>query len=600
MHVSSSILMALPILSLLPLIHALASPLGPVVDLGYAAYAGNSTSPAGEESSSVTFFGGIPYAQQPVGVLRFRAPHPLDENVIAPESSANATSYERYENAPSNRRVADARGWGPPCYQRPAMVGIGSEDCLTLNVWKPTDAVEGDNLPVAGGGFYAGSPAGFPLYDWVAQSNGSIVAVSMAYRLGLLGLLAGSAVAADGDLNAGLLDQRAALDWVQRHIQAFGGDPGKVTIYGESAGGASVVMHMTAYGGVKEPPFARAVAQSIGYGTTHTREEAEGYFANVTSIVGCAADEAPMSCLRDASIASIVSATNRIINGAFTPVIDSPEEYSSLSGAHGFMPDLPSALVRAGNFSAVDFVGGHTTGDGKTFAGGHPEDFQTDQDIRDITFKRWPGVTDATFAKILELYPSPNETGSPFATQWDRVWTLAGDPVFTCMDTFVANATLAKNISSVYTYSWDVPDTVLYEQDPWKGAMHTSDLYFLFQGTNTIPNAGNTFTAFNEVRPSFAVIHWARCSPPISEAVVSQEAIAYWTSFARTGDPSAAKYPTSPSWPPFAADDGRRQRLLVKEGTSEKTSSAADDISDYELIRCAFWMSEEVTAETRI
>ena len=85
-----------------------------------------------------------------------------------------------------------------------------------------------------------------------------------------------------------------------------------------------------------------------------------------------------------------------------------------------------------------------------------------------------------------------------------------------------------------------------------------------------------------------------------SEAVVSQEAIAYWTSFARTGNPSAAKYPTSPPWAPFAADDGKRQRLLVREGTKEKTSSAAEDIADYELIRCAFWMSEEVTAETRV
>ncbi|KAL1736681.1 Alpha/Beta hydrolase protein [Schizophyllum commune] len=567
-HNLMKFIVILPALTILPLALALNSPLGPVVDLGYTAYVGNSTSPAGVENSAITFFGGIPYAQPPVGELRFRAPQPLDEDVKPsgiPADSARDT------------KVVDARGWGPPCYQRPAVVGIGSEDCLTLNVWKPTDAVEGDDLPVAvyihGGGFYAGSPAGFPLYDWVARSNGTIVSVSMAYRLGLLGFLAGSAVAADGDLNAGLFDQRAALEWVQRHIRAFGGDPEKVTIYGESAGGES---------GMENPPFVRAVAQSIGYGTTHTRKEAEEYFANVTSIVGCGADEPPMSCLRDASIASIVSATNRILNGAFTPVVDSRSEYDSLPGAHGFMPDLPSALIRAGNFSAVDFIGGHTTGDGKTFAGGKPEDFQTDQDIRDITFKRWPGVTNATFARILELYPSPNETGSPFATQWDRVWTLAGDPVFTCMDTFIANATLAKNVSSVYTYSWDVPDTVLHEKDPWKGAMHTSDLYFLFQG-DTIPNAGNSFTAFNE-----------------SEAVVSQEAVAYWTSFARTGDPSAAKYPASPLWPPFAADDGRRQRLLVREGTSEKTSSAAEDISDYELIRCAFWMSEEVTAETRV
>ena len=93
------------------------------------------------------------------------------------------------------------------------------------------------------------TPQGFPLYDWVNQSNPKIVGVSVAYRLNLFGFLSGSSVQADGDLNAGLLDQRAALEWVQRHIASFGGDPDQVTIDGESAGGASIVMQIVAYGG---------------------------------------------------------------------------------------------------------------------------------------------------------------------------------------------------------------------------------------------------------------------------------------------------------------------------------------------------------------
>lgn len=93
------------------------------------------------------------------------------------------------------------------------------------------------------------TPQGNPMYDWVAQHTGGIVAVSITYRLAILGFLGGSEVAKDGDLNAGLLDQRAALEWVQRHISAFGGDPENVTIDGESAGGASVMMQIVAYGG---------------------------------------------------------------------------------------------------------------------------------------------------------------------------------------------------------------------------------------------------------------------------------------------------------------------------------------------------------------
>ena len=87
------------------------------------------------------------------------------------------------------------------------------------------------------------------MYDWVAQHPTGIIAVSITYRLGLLGFLSGPAVEADGNLNAGLLDQRAALEWIQRNIGKFGGDKSNVTIFGESAGGASVVMQLTAYGG---------------------------------------------------------------------------------------------------------------------------------------------------------------------------------------------------------------------------------------------------------------------------------------------------------------------------------------------------------------
>jgi carboxylesterase type B len=88
------------------------------------------------------------------------------------------------------------------------------------------------------------------MYDWVAQHPGGIIGVSITYRLGIFGFLGGSQVSKDGDLNAGLLDQRAALEWIQRHISSFGGDPENVTISGESAGGASVIMQTVAYGGM--------------------------------------------------------------------------------------------------------------------------------------------------------------------------------------------------------------------------------------------------------------------------------------------------------------------------------------------------------------
>ncbi|KII84560.1 hypothetical protein PLICRDRAFT_352904 [Plicaturopsis crispa FD-325 SS-3] len=471
-------------------------PLDPTVDLGYARYAGNATSPAGIVDGPVTFYGGIPYAKPPLGDLRFRASQQLNESI------PNGGS-------PS---VIDARDWGPPCIQQPAAVGVGSEDCLTLNVWKPTNATAGDDLPVVvyiyGGGFYYGTTQGFPMYDWVMQNSNAVIAVSVSYRLNLLGFLSGTTVASDGDLNVGLLDQRAALWWIQRHIRQFGGDPDAVTIVGESAGGASVVMQTVAYGGTQGAPFKRAIAQSIGFGPTPSAAQSEATFKNVTSIVGCpSTGPETMSCLRNASIGAIVSAINHVAAGALSPVVDGV-----------FLPALPSRLIASGNFTPADFIGGHCTNDGRTFVGGTPEQFVTDDDVAVRVFGRWPGVSNATIDNALALYPAPGTPGSPFASQYDRAWTMAQEIIFGCMDWYLADRMLYKGVKNVFGYRWNAADPVLLAASPYMGVMHTSDLYYLFDGTkyvrhtgymykirltsifSTAPNAGATFTPFNTVR----------------------------------------------------------------------------------------------------
>ncbi|KIJ63786.1 hypothetical protein HYDPIDRAFT_155304 [Hydnomerulius pinastri MD-312] len=561
----------LSLLLLTALVHAgqvslpeLQSPLGPVVNLGYAAYAGNTTSPSGELNGPVTFFGGMPFAQPPLGDLRFRAPQQLDEEI------------KNGGYVP----VTDARNFGPACIQQPAVVGVGSEDCLQLNVWKPANATEGDNLPVViyvyGGGFYYGTTQGFPLYDWVAQHPGGIIGVSVSYRLNVLGFLSGSAVRADGDENAGLLDQRAGFEWVQRHISKFGGDPSEVTIVGESAGGASMVMQVVAYGGTQPPPFKRAVAHSIGFGPTANTTQMEVYFKNVTDAAGCpSSGEEAMGCLRSASLGAIVSAVNHVPTGMVSPVIDGK-----------FLPDYPSRLIASGNFSTVDFIGGHCTNDGRTFVGGSPTSFTTDEDVATIPFKRWPGITNETIQQALQLYPSPDVPGSPFTSQYDRASTMAGDIIFTCMDYFLANQmSQVKGVSNVYTYRWNAPDPVLLAAAPYEGVMHTSDLYFLFDGTNSGPNAGFTFTPFNS-----------------TEATLSAEAIAYWTSFVSTGNPTSEKQSNSPTWAPFATPgSSARYGIVLTEGNVTGTTlTSMETFTADHIERCQFWMQANVTDQTTI
>jgi len=412
------------------------------------------------------------------------------------------------------------------------------------------------------------------LYDWVEQSNPKVIAVSMGYRLSIFGFLSSKEVAADGDFNAGLLDQRAALEWVQRHISQFGGDPGEVTIAGESAGGASVVMQIVAYGGKKAVPFKRAIAQSIGYGPTPTPDETEMYFQNVTSVVGCPnSGPQAMPCLRNASISALVAAANHVPMGRVCPEVDGPD---------GFLPELPSRLITAGSFSKVDFIGGHCTNDGRTFVGGQPSDFVTDEDVATRVFSRWGDhISNELIQEALALYPAPGSPGSPFATQYDRAWTMAQEIIFGCMDWFLADQMSAKGVENVFNFRFNAPDPVLLAAAPYEGVMHTSDLYFLFDGTNTAANAGFTFKAFNS-----------------TETPLSEEMVAFWTSFASSGNPSTTKKSFSPTWKTFPSSKGR---MVMTEATnSSGTASGMEVTPTDEIARCRFWMSLNATSNTTI
>jgi para-nitrobenzyl esterase len=204
----------------------------------------------GEQSEGVLSFKGIPYAQPPVGALRWAPPQP-----VAPWSEPLA-----------------ATAFGPACIQRirPSTsiyysdVSPVSEDCLSLNIWTPEDA---ENAPVFvwihGGALAAGSSSE-ALYDGAAMARQGIVVVSINYRLGVLGWLAHPDLSEESEQgvsgNYGLLDQIAALHWVQDNIAAFGGNPDQVTIGGESAGGLSVMYLLASP--LAEGLFDQAIAQS--------------------------------------------------------------------------------------------------------------------------------------------------------------------------------------------------------------------------------------------------------------------------------------------------------------------------------------------------
>ncbi|MHA7685772.1 carboxylesterase/lipase family protein [Cupriavidus sp. PET2-C1] len=210
---------------------------------------------------------GIPYAAPPTGELRWRPPAP-----VAPWSG-----------------IRDGGTIGPDCPQPseyPELRGSGmSEDCLRVNVWSPARQ-GGDKLPVMvwihGGGFTYGSGS-HPSYDGEALARRGVVVVTLNYRLGLLGFMAHPQLTAESAThssgNYGLLDQVAALKWVQRNIVAFGGDPAKVTVFGQSAGAHSISALLVSP--LSQGLFQQAIMQSVGVmRPTATLAEAEAYGAS--------------------------------------------------------------------------------------------------------------------------------------------------------------------------------------------------------------------------------------------------------------------------------------------------------------------------------
>ncbi|USP73733.1 hypothetical protein yc1106_01007 [Curvularia clavata] len=333
------------------------------------------------------FFLGIPYAQPPVGSLRFRNPVSLN------------TTWD--EPKPATQYSPECYGYGSDQWNYQV-----SEDCLYINVIRPA-GYEDEKLPVAfwihGGGFFMGGGVdqrynlSFTVQNSVKIGK-PIIGVSINYRLGPWGFLSGSKEVADtGNLNMGLRDQRLALQWVQENIEAFGGDPEQVTIYGESAGGASVGIHLTAYGGRDDHLFRGAIMESgspINYGKLQDPvvSSADKY-ALLTRLAGCSNATSPLECMRSLpteQLNAAINTTSPILNVSdFRPCLD-----------YDFLQKPTSLQLDAGEFVHVPIIIGTTSDEGASFS---PFPVNDTEDLR--TFIRATGVPANLTEELLIAYP---------------------------------------------------------------------------------------------------------------------------------------------------------------------------------------------------
>ncbi|KZV84900.1 alpha/beta-hydrolase [Exidia glandulosa HHB12029] len=489
------------------------------VQLGRNLFQGNTSSP------DVTVFYGVPYAQAPVGNLRWRAPRPVATSLFAPTKVIDATS-------PPLPCIQGTTGGGDAG-------GAGSEDCLKVNIYTPSNATARSNLPVLvyihGGGYTYGNPVNWPFVHWVEQDP-NVVVVSVYYRLAAIGFLATPELAnpAVGDLNVGFLDQVEALRWVQKNIRAFGGDPSRVTINGESAGGSSVELHLVA----NEQPslFRGVIAQSVYRHTLATPEQKREQFQEFARRAGCATGGpvAQLACLRKAPLTAIAPAQDAKASydtpyTLWTPVIDGK-----------VIRDIPSTLLLQGRFKRVPVIVGATTNE--TLAGG---------DTVALGLKNFfPQLTEGDITDLERAFPA-SDYSDPFIVQ-----TVTGASSVRCArDIFVKGISPHEN---VFVYRYNQPNPTSHQPG---NTAHAAENWMMFGGTNTGFNGTTEFTGLNAL-------------------------IAYWLSFVRSQNPNTHKLARSPSWPSTRSTT----RLVLQEdraGSTTRSGMVVEEEPADEVAMCA-------------
>ncbi|OSC99767.1 carotenoid ester lipase precursor [Trametes coccinea BRFM310] len=394
----------------------------------------------GTTNGAVSQYLGIPYAQPPIGNLRLRLPQPVKPytGVVNATTFGNQCIQQDFVLPPFPDDVPEAAQQYLEDFIAIPDVPQ-SEDCLNLNVIAPADATPESKLPVLvwiyGGGFQHGSNAMEPGEAVVARSleiEHPVVYVAMNYRLSAFGFLGGKEVKEAGVGNLGLQDQREAFRWVQKYISAFGGDPSKVTIWGESAGAISVSLHMLTNGGNTEGLFRAGFMESGAPGPYGDILELQGTYDQIVADSGCASANNTLQCLRAVPADVLKAAMDK------TPSFVNYVQVNTPWNAHAdgvFVTEPPQHLLLQGNAAKIPIVVGNDEDEGSAFA--FPSlNVTTDAEFFDyVSSNFYPRATNAEIAQILDLYPADPADGSPFETgdlfayspQYKRISAFQGD-----------------------------------------------------------------------------------------------------------------------------------------------------------------------------
>jgi para-nitrobenzyl esterase len=452
---------------------------------------------SGKIEDGVRIFLGVPYAAPPVGALRWKPP----------------------QGVASWTQVRNCTAFGPCCPQpKQQDTGQFSEDCLYLNVWTTAENPDA-KLPVMvwihGGGFNFGCTS-LPEYNGPSLAKRGVVVVTVNYRLGPLGFLVHPFLAResvhDVSGNYGLLDQIAALKWVHKNIAAFGGDPDRVTIFGQSAGSRSLTLLMISP--LSAGLFHRAIAESGGpiIGSEYLNPAFNGNMANVSKMgrelasrLGCDKAEDVPAAMRGKSALEVLEAadskTDIFDDGGlfFAPVFDD-----------WVLPKNPLAAYSGGKQHDVPIIVGSTRNEGNIYLT-NEADLSVEK-YRAFLKSRFAGH----YAKAFEMFPA--HKANEVAPALDRLLTVAAN----AQPARLVAQSMARMKSKAYLYQFTrLPDTAMARK---LGVHHGVELAFVFGNMNKSDGYDDT------------------------DIGLSNAMMDYWVNFAKTGNPNG---PGLADWPAY-------------------------------------------------
>ncbi len=463
---------------------------------------------SGTTAGNIHVYKGVPFAAPPVGDLRWKPPQPA-------ASWQGVRACTEFGPAPMGYYSASF-----PVYSKPP-----SEDCLYLNVWTPAET-NGDKLPVMvwiyGGAFWFGEGSN-PGYDGVNLANHGVILVTFNYRVGPLGFLAHPLLSQESEHNSssnyGLLDQIAALQWVQRNISAFGGDPNRVTIFGQSAGATSVICLMASP--LAKGLFQRAISESMAeigwsdirenkYGTQPIEKMGE----QLAKDLGCDTASDPIACMRAKDAQEVMD------KGQAAADLFGPSTYRYGPCIDGWViPDLPLNIFEAGKQNNVPLLIGSMADEGNLFSAVANAHVDTYKDLVS-------GLCGDKASEVLAMFPADDDAKAKKSAN-----LVVALMTFTCPAKAYAAANSKINPNTYFYQFTRVPP------GSKMGAFHALDINYVFANFRPIMSALKADQYFADV-----------------DRALAETIMGYWTTFAANGDPNESGLT---QWPAYGASTGQ-------------------------------------------